>query len=340
VQTDIEYASTAEAVRRTRASGDSETLREYHPKPSVEFNELLLFLKPELTHQYPDDRRTFDLCIEKMHSFDCEVVAASVLGSKYLERHRLIEAHYGLINAYSTGGTDALPQDARRRAAEAIRATGHSDTTRVLGAHQVLQNFEQVTADDLLSWHDSASETVRLASGAYAFFHRISDEDVLIIDGFHPAQLLHFYGTQDPIVVLVVRSSARWEDLRVKMCGATNPAKALAGSIRQALLTQKDSLHLSHLDSMRNGIHVSAGPVEAAVEISRYLTNAELGAEVHFVDTSFGAILAHALSKDRTDAIARNDVVPIRGARPQAAFDATEHVDARLAVRLLTEGPE
>jgi len=338
VPTNYDYTSIAHAVSRTRASGDSETLTEYRPQGSIETNELLIFLKPELTHRYPNDQRTFDLCLEKMRAFDCEIIAASVLGSKYLERHRLIEAHYGLINAYSTGGIDALPPDARTRAAEAIATSGRPANTRVLGAHQVLERFDVVTADDLLSWHDSADETIRLGSGAYAFFHRVADDDVLIIDGFHPAQLLHFYGTDDPIVVLVVRSSAAWEALRVNMCGATNPAKAAAGSIRQSLLAQRESLQLSHLDSMRNGIHVSAGPVEAAVEISRYLSNPDLGIELRFADTSFGAALARELDNERLNAIANNEEVPIRGRASQAAFDATEHVDAPAASQLLTDG--
>jgi hypothetical protein len=327
----FDYNAVADAVAQVRGEGGTTSLQSYKPEESADFNELLVFLKPELTTKYPDDPRTFLLCAEKFEDFACECVAAAVLSPAYLSQGHLIEAHYGLINAYSIGGLDALPAAGQQQAQALLKEEGLADTP-ILGAHQVLERYPEVTSQDLLSWHDSAAETYRLASGAYSFLHEIDGKTVMIIDGFHPAQLAHFYGTRDPLVVFAVRSTTPWATLRTQMCGATNPAKAEEGSIRRILLERRSELALDQFDAMRNGIHVSAGPIEASVEIARYLA---IDGPLKFTDTSFGAVLAEELGHREAEALAANGAVVREDGSQALAFDATEHVDARDALELL-----
>ena len=82
---------------------------------------------------------------------------------------------------------------------------------------------------------------------------------------------------------------------------------------------------MSGVNSLTNGIHASAGPVEAGVEISRYLTD---HGGSHFIETHETTTAAVLRSFDRAmvDLLFADGTVSLDG-RLISAFDATEEVD-------------
>jgi len=71
--------------------------------------------------------------------------------------------------------------------------------------------------------------------------------------------------TEGPIVAAVLESDDAIQKLR-KLMGATDPAKAEAGTIRKLYATNIE----------RNGIHGSDGPETAAFEISYFFNHLEI----------------------------------------------------------------
>ena len=57
-------------------------------------------------------------------------------------------------------------------------------------------------------------------------------DQVVVLNGFHPRQLGFFTAADTTCALLHGSSDTDWETLRSELIGATDPAKAAAGSIR------------------------------------------------------------------------------------------------------------
>ena len=99
------------------------------------------------------------------------------------------------------------------------------------------------------------------------------------------------------------------------MTGATDPAKAATGSIRRTLAGKESQARLRDVRTATNGVHCSAGPLEAMVEYSRFFSDhgkKSYQARRH----AFGELLARAGSARRTSpALAKNPLVGEEGGR-------------------------
>src|SRR5207237_7665373 len=73
--------------------------------------------------------------------------------------------------------------------------------------------------------------------------------------------------TEGPVIMMVLEADSAIEKLR-KVMGATDPAKAEAGTIRKEFATNIE----------RNAIHGSDGPDTAASEISYFFSQLEISA--------------------------------------------------------------
>ncbi len=242
--------------------------------------------------------------------------------------------HYGVIDAVSKRGTESMSVGALKRLEEVIGST--SPRPLLLGGHQFLERFPYFSAQALGVLYDNL-EIVKLGGGTYCARLVVHGESVLLFNGFHPEQLDRYIHPGAAIVILVVRTSKPWSVIRTDMTGATNPAKAAPESIRGALYASKERLGLDEVSTGKNGVHVSAGPVEGMVEIIRFMSNADQGHLLEPEQTTFGRLLiAAGCDRSQVEWIATNPAVRANG-EMIPLFDLTEELDATSARDRLME---
>jgi hypothetical protein len=115
------------------------------------------------------------------------------------------------------------------------------------------------------------------------------------------------------------------------MTGATDPARAVEGSIRRTLRERCRELGLHEVTTATNGVHCSAGPFEAMLEFCRFFSNHAGKALIRNADTPFGHMLQQrGLKAKDIAALAKN---PLLG--EGYVFNQTEEKNSDLAADLL-----
>ncbi len=232
-------------------------------------NNALFFIKPEITLADPAIRlkEVLNLILDKLTAFDLRIHSIRVLPAAYLKKHDLIRRHYGVISQVASEGKKTLGDEARGRFREVFGA--EADETKILGGLEVLEAYPFFNSHSLdCLWQNGQNH--KLAGGTYAEKWRIDLETVYVLNAFHPRQLEHFTLPGRSIVVMNISGDRNWTDLRNSFAGATNPQKAKPGSLRNRLYVQARELGLAEISQSYNGIHLSAGPLEALLELQRF----------------------------------------------------------------------
>lgn len=306
----------------------------YDGGSSSKKNEFLFFIKPEITLSDPniDLGKIIDLIFSRLEEFGLEIVNVRVLCAEYLEKHDIIAQHYGVINKLSTGGVTSLSQNAINVFQEKFGKPIEECT--VLGGHQFLEKYPMFNADSLeFLWQNK--ENIKLSGGTYVVQLSLDGKEVFLIDGFHPKQLEHFTASGRSIVVFTLSGDLAWEDARTKFVGATNPQKAVPGSLRRTFLDRKIEFGLQDVSQGSNGVHLSAGPVEGLIELIRYNSNFELeSGELPVDDFIFGKLLLSEFGAGLTEKVLSNNDVSYQG-NEVSIFDLTEEMDSDAAIDLL-----
>jgi len=173
----------------------------------------------------------------------------------------------------------------------------------------------------------------RLAGGTYLLKIKYLGKTQLILNPFHGYQLVPFIKQGSALVVFEGRSKTSWNDLRNKLCGATDPEAAEAGSVRNELLVHKAKIGMVDVNKGSNGVHMSAGPLEGMVELQRFFSNAD--SRLPFTSLSFGAALSgQGLTEAQIATLASNIDVAHAG-KNVSVFDLTEEMDVAEAAPLL-----
>ena len=154
-----------------------------------------------------------------------------------------------------------------------------------------------------------------------------------ICNGFYPAMAGKFTADGAALHWYVVEfrgSKLTWAEFRGGVVGKTNPAEAQAGSLRGKLHAGWEQLGLAAQPSTgENGVHASAGPLEALRERTVWLGNR--GAEDDVEADPYGAKLMEIMWGDagaaRLPLLLENEVVSF-GAAKGPIFDLTEDKDS------------
>ena len=324
----------SDALKMAPAEQGRLVLKPFQPVVDDSLNELLMFVKPEITELGPLAEKVLGYIEERLVQWDCHIGALELLGPAYMARHRLIEKHYGLINHYSRLGLAGLSTRDRRKFDEWQWRSGNADL-QVFGAHQLLQRDQTISADDLLRWHDSSGERFCIGNGAHMIIRSVNGADVGVLNGFHPAQLRHFYQSSAPILAFTLVTRSPWAALRSEMVGATDPAKAVLGSVRRQLNDDPGSFHLSDVNSTRNAVHLSAGPIEGAAEIERYLQDWD-SVDPHAPETNFSSLLKQCgLADEQVNSLFANKSLDSATEIIEDPFTSTEGLDTFPALSLI-----
>lgn len=313
---------TASAVEKLTGSQGAEQvwIAEPSPRADIAANQFVVFLKPEVTAVAAGVRfaEVYEMVLSTLAAHAVDVHAVRVVNGPFVERARMMEGHYGVINEVSRLGEPALSPAAL--AALRDRFTGAD----VLGAHQFLARFPQFSAFALATLFGNVAN-VKLASGTYAGAVSVLGNEIVLLNGFHPFQLERFTRPEAVVVILECAAATPWKVLRQHVAGATDSAAAARGSIRRTLFDRAAEFGLS---GRSNGFHLSAGPLEGLVEMRRFFGDAA---------TTFDRLLLDGgLSPEQVSRLTENPVLHT-GGTPAPAFDLTEEMDAaEAAVALRT----
>jgi len=296
-------------------------------------NEYLLFLKPEIT--MPSDtirlESVIDLILEQMDAFGFVIHDVRILAATYLEAFNLIDQHYGVISLVSNQGLNAMTDGAKERFRDIFGE--EADASNVLGGMEFLRKYPFFNFHSLdCLWQNS--ENLKLASGTYVEKLRIDQEVVYVLNAFHPKQLRHFTEPGRSIVLFNISGDRPWKEARESFAGATDPRKAVEGSLRRLLMERKVELGIPDVSQSFNGIHLSAGPVEALIELHRFDTDhSSPEGEADFKDFSFGKELIRTFG-EIPEALLNNETLEVDG-KSITVFDLTENLDSNEALLLL-----
>ncbi|PJJ83339.1 nucleoside-diphosphate kinase [Mucilaginibacter auburnensis] len=299
----------------------------------VKKNEFLFFVKPEITVKNDNIQleEILKLTFAKIAEFGFTIHDIKILAAKYLEQYNIIAQHYGVINQIASNAVANMSEGAKDKFKELF---GKSFTeANVLGGLEFLEKYPEFTPTSL----DYLCQNIgskKLAGGTYVVEVKLDDETVYLINGFHGRQLKQFTDAGKSIIVMSLSTDADWSDARSNFVGATDPSKANAGSLRRAFLDNKERLGLPDVSQGANGVHLSAGPVEALVELQRYNSNFTTGQAKQISDFSFGKQLQGAFGADAVDAIVKNSNVNVDG-KATSVFDLTEEKNSEEALAIL-----
>ncbi len=305
-------------------------LADEHPKGK---NHFVLFLKPEVLALADgvDVEAILELVGSALEANKVNTGAIRVLNGHYLGRHHIMEEHYGVINRASRLGEGALSEATRTKLLAEC-----PDADQILGGHQFLKAHPEVSAFALNIIADTL-KTKKIASGKYYGVLNVGGQRVVVLNPFHPQQVLHYTAPGRAIVVIECASDTDWQTLRQDMTGSTDPTKAAPGSIRRTLLDKKSQLGLVEVGTATNGVHCSAGPLEAMVEYARFFADHAKKKPVKLADTPFGALLIRrGIGRKEIAALAKN---PFLGPEMAGnyAFNLTEEKNSDASADLLAE---
>eukprot|EP00457_Paulinella_chromatophora_P006134 gb/GEZN01006152.1/.p1 GENE.gb/GEZN01006152.1/~~gb/GEZN01006152.1/.p1 ORF type:complete len:367 (+),score=83.28 gb/GEZN01006152.1/:50-1150(+) len=287
-----------------------------------EENQFIFFLKPEVTNKAEAAKigDIVKMALTKLEEAKVTIGACRVLSGDYLQETGIMQEHYGVINKLSREGEKAMTDAAKAKLEEKFGEDIKSGV-KVYGAHELMKAYPDLTPLSLRVLSDNLG-TERLAGGTYAKKYTIIGGSAICINPFHPFQLVPYTTPGNAIVVIEARSTTPWSELRSKICGATDPSKAEEGSIRADLMKNKDAYGLTYTpSSSANGCHMSAGPLEALVELKRFFA-------VPDKESCFGALLTDKGVKEDgvTKMLANSDLA--FGDKTNNCFDATEELNA------------
>jgi hypothetical protein len=297
-------------------------------------NELLFFFKPEcfLDTARSQQAEIVHTALNLFIRFGVESSGCIVVTGTELRERQIMDRHYGFINRVSRNASTVLSAD---ELSFLRRDANVGAQTPILGGHEFLsQNptFDEASLDKL--WASKKSQKLR--SGLYYESYTVDGKPVILVNGFHPAQLVHFTRDDRRIVLLVLRSDLPWKVLRSLMLGDTFPERAAVGSFRRLLYESPTRFGLSSVSIANNASHLSAGPFEALFELWNFF---EKSSESCFeLEKTRMWQLVKSAGVD-APAIRRSLVNPTSfiGAMEKTLFDATEDVDAMSAAHLYSQ---
>jgi hypothetical protein len=294
-------------------------------------NELVFFFKPELLSvENPQKiQNSLDLVEKKFSEFDVTVSGAAIVPGATLEKYEIMNRHYGFINQLSCKASEMVEDETMAKIFEEL-GVSTPEEYKILGGHEFLDHFE--TDIDALSSVWFSQKAKKLRSGFYFIADAFQGQKIVLVNGFHPAQLNHFTREDHRIYLMLLHSDTDWEVLKFDLVGDTFPENAYQDSIRGTLYANPEKYGQEEVGINTNGVHLSAGPFEAAFEVVNFFGDL---IDLNPAETPPLAIqraIEAGFSQDQ--ALALLDNPPIN---QSDLFTETENMNTDSAVRLVNE---
>lgn len=295
-------------------------------------HQAFLFIKPHAVNE-----RVAQMVKESLMNLGIFVLADGNIPAEDIDRHSLIDTHYGAIAAKAVS---QLPSElvVQPTAQEEFLQTFHLSWEEALQQNTVFNAMDAASAlnistEDLgVRWSQlqKGADMIKFGGGFYC--GRI--ESIFVINGFYMGMRGKFTTPGSCIHWMEVEWDARmlsWADFRGRVLGITDPQQAAQGSIRKAIHDAWQMLGLEKVpDTGDNGVHASASPFEGLAERANWLS---LPIETDF----FGkALLASGIPLSTIEEWCKDPAVNFEG-RKQSLFDLLEDLDARECLRKASE---
>lgn len=294
-------------------------------------NRALVFIKPHAVTE-----KTISFVEEFLGQHQIQLSEARRITAKQISRQGIVDKHYFAIArtaVFSTPEEYQLGEGAKRKFAEAfgIGWDAAVEKGKILNSVDAQERLGHISGIELNELWKQAQQT-KLAPGLYAGY--FEQQGFYVINGFYPGQREVFTSEGAEVVLYEAEfdpAEVSWGQFRGQIIGATDPAKAVQGSLRNLLLERYTELGQTAKPEMsRNGVHASAGPLEGLRERMVWL-----GTKLR--KTPFAAaLLERGMSPDRLNELLENPVVQLDG-QSGPVFDLTEDIDADAAVEKLFE---
>lgn len=294
-------------------------------------NRALVFIKP---HAVTD--KTISLVEEFLDRQGIQLSTSRRINAKQIRKQGIVDRHYFAIArtaVFSKPEEYEMGETAKSKFAEAFGSSWDAavEQGRVLNSLDAQKRLGGISGIEL-NEHWKQSQQVKLAPGLYAGY--FETEGLYAINGFYPGQR-EVFTTEGAQVVLYEAefdpARISWEQFRQEIIGATDPAKAVEGSLRNLLLQRYTGLGITDKPEMsRNGVHASAGPLEGLRERMVWL-----GTKIKD-DPFVTALLDRGMSKKRLEELLENPIIQLDG-QTGLVFDLTEDTDSDPAAEKLAQ---
>ncbi len=321
-----------DGVTQTRQSPTGKPLKYQSSRAGEAANQYCLFLKPWITDPGVDIRRVLRLVVEKIDRHGLFVDEVAILPGPFLKKYDLVAGHYWALKLFACAPRLHMTASMRRRFRKFFNADPYS--TAVVGGYDFLDQFNDISPFALeLLWENVQQH--RLGDGCYGAKVTVADRELFLVNGFVPGLMNAYVRADSVIVVFSLKGGLPWSGARKRFVGGSDPAKAAAGSLRNELFLKQADLGLSGLRLGANGVHLSAGPIEALVELRRF-TSLTPERPRPLSDFQCGRKLQRTFTPVQVQSIIRNAPIQWKN-REISVFELTAERNESLALQLLAK---
>jgi len=284
-----------------------------------------VFIKPHAVNN-----RVAALVSDHLTANGISVQSEGLITAEEIDQHGLVDRHYGAIADRAMRLRPEELSVTPEAQAEFQRAFG-LPWTAALQQGLVCNALEACTRLGV-SEEELSSQWAALKRGLDLLkfgggFYCGKVGSIFVINGFYLAMRAKFTAPGTGIQYLETKWDPKyltWGDFRFKILGATDPAEAEAGSLRNVIRDSWISLGLPKCpDTGDNGVHASASPFEAMIERVNWLAGASIA------DDFYGkALLAVGVPLQTVEHWCTNPDVMLEGRRAPI-FDLLEDLDGK-----------
>jgi hypothetical protein len=260
---------TEDLIHKTKSAKSAHIIQPVKIGQTDKHNELVFFIKPEL-FEVDDQSKILNslmLIDEKFAAYQVELDGIVILPGHTLAEHEIMNRHYGFINQLSRMASKMVTGEIRAHMFETLNIEDDR-TYKILGGHEFLQTY-QINIDALSDiWFGQGAKKLR--SGFYVVADTYHGDPFILVNGFHPSQLAHYTREDHRILLMLIHTDTDWYDLKFDLVGDTFPENAKPASIRGQLFAHPELYGQDDVGINSNGVHLSAGPFEAAFEVVNF----------------------------------------------------------------------
>ncbi len=305
-----------------------------HENPTCEGeNQYCFFLKPGATVSHPDDSfiKMLEMVLDQIKVFGLCIQSINVLSGPYLSKHRIVQQHYGLLYRLAEDPISNITPSMRVNFLKFFNK--NIGDVQVMGGVEFLEKYTNFTASSLdILWANI--EHWRLGAGGFCGKVYVQNEEIYLINGFTPYQLSTYTPSDHALVVFTLTGLLPWKEARQNFLGNPDPSVATIESLRRKFFQYRKRFRLKEVSLSKNCAHLSAGPVEALIELCRFRFDFELNQKSDITQFAFGQKLVQNFSKFEIDEILKNPIVQYEKTS-KSLFDCTESVEEKDAIKVL-----
>ncbi len=293
-------------------------------------NRFCLFLKPGVMVSYPSEgfHKALDFMFSCLKRSQLKVEEIVILSSDYLLEHCIIQQHYNHLYA---GALMGLRDQGAEVEASFQKAYGCKTAEAcILGGYEFLERYSGHTLRSLdVLWENLQHK--KLSRGLFVGRMVFDDEVIFLVNGFTPWQMYSYVRGGMVLLVFCLTGQVSWRKAREDFLGSNDPRKADPMSLRGGFFSKWHEWGLEPIRIAANGVHMSAGPVEALIEQLRFLSNYDAGHQADIADLGMGRrLLVSPLSRVGTQNFLERVRSDIQVARE--VFNMTDMMDEEAAL--------